>query len=79
MGQDPGLDAGIPDAINGTVTVQQDAVVQAEFPGATCTPTQDFAFPWNGVTVNFYANESAVVDPALLAALQAQGAPIVTP
>jgi hypothetical protein len=78
MGTDPGLDSGIPVDINGTITVQQDPTVQAEFSG-TCTPSQDFAFPWNGVIVNFYANESIPVDPALLAALQAQGAPITTP
>ena len=79
MATDPGQDSGVPVDINGTITVQQDATVQAEFPSQTVTPTQDFPFGWNGVIVNFWAGVTTVVDAALLAALQAQGAPITTP
>lgn len=79
MGTDPGGDSGVTVDVNGTDTVQPVAVVQAEFSGHTVTPSQDFAFGWNGVTVSFYANVTTVVDPLLLAALQAQGAPISTP
>lgn len=78
MAQDPGLDSGMPVDINGTISVQQDSTVQGEFSN-TCTPSQDFAFYWNGCIVNFYANISVPVGAAMLAALQAQGAPISTP
>lgn len=79
MGQDPGQDDGIEVAINGTITVDQPAVVQALYPGNTVTPSQDFAFPWNGVTVNFFSGETTVCTPDLMAALIAQGAPVTTP
>ena len=79
MAQDPGLISGIPYCVANTITVQQPSTLQSELSGQTCTATQDFAFVWKGVTVNFWANETTVCDAALLAALQAQSMPITTP
>lgn len=76
---DPGAIDGIEVDVNGVITVDPSAAVQAQFAGATVTPTQDFAFFWNGVTVNFYSGASAVVTPDLMAALIAQSAPVTTP
>lgn len=79
MANDPGLISGIPFDTASTITVQQPATLQAEMSGSTCTATQDFAFMWNGIVVNFWAGETTAVDAKLLAALQAQSAPITTP
>lgn len=76
---DPGAIDGIEVDVNGVISVDQSAAVQAQFSGSTVTPTQDFAFFWNGVTVNFFSGASAVVAPDLMAALIAQSAPVTTP
>jgi hypothetical protein len=79
MTQDPGLVDGIPVDANGTISVVQDPALQAQFSGSTVTALQDFPFFWKGQVLNFFANESAVVTPDLLAALTAAGAPFTTP
>jgi len=79
MAQDPGLDDGLPVDVNGVISLDQSAAAQAQFSGKTVTPLQDFPFFWNGVIISFYAGQSAVVTPDLMAALIAQNAPVTTP
>jgi hypothetical protein len=79
MAQDPGQDDGVAIDANSVISVDQSATVQTLYTGNTVTPSQDFAFPWNGVTVNFFSGESTVCAPDLMAALIAQSAPVTTP
>lgn len=79
MASDPGGISGIPVVVNGVVSLQQPATLQSEFAGKTVTASVDFEFSWNGTIVNFFANMTTVVTADLLAALEAQGAPISTP
>lgn len=65
--------------INGVIADDTDAQVQALYSGHTLTPTTNFNFPWNGSIVQFYNGITAEVEPALLAALTAAGAPFTTP
>lgn len=64
---------------NGVIANDSDAQVQALYSGHTMTPTTNFNFPWNGSIVQFYQGITAEIEPALLTALTAAGAPFVQP
>lgn len=65
--------------VNGVIADDTDAQVQSLYSGNTLTPTATFNFPWNGSIVQFYSGITAEVEPALLSALTAAGAPFTTP
>lgn len=65
--------------LNGVIATDSNAQVQALYPGNTLTPTTNFNFPWNGSTVQFFNGITAEIEPGLLAALTAAGAPFTQP
>lgn len=72
----PGLDEV---DVGGVIANDPNAVVQSLYSGNTITPTTSFSFPWNSQVLQFTGGNTAVVEPALLAALTAAGAPFTTP
>lgn len=72
-------DDGIPVDINGTVTLDTPAQVQALYPGSTITPTANFTFSFNGTILSFYQGDTEPVTSDLLAALTAAAAPFSQP
>lgn len=65
--------------VGGVIVADTNAQIQQLYPGSTVTPTQDFEFPYNGSIVPFSQGQTQVVEPALLAALAAAGAPYTQP
>jgi len=66
-------------AVDGVLAEETSALVQAQFPGQTVTPSADFTFPWNGVLIPYRQGDTQVVTPDLLAALTAANAPFSQP
>ena len=65
--------------VGGVIANDSNAQVQAIYTGNTVTPTASFNFPWNGTIVAFVQGNTQVVEPGLLAAITAAGAPFSTP
>lgn len=72
----PGLDEV---DVGGVIANDPNSVVQALYSGNTITPSANFNFPWLGQVLQFSQGNTAVVEPGLLAALTAAGAPFTTP
>lgn len=73
----PNIPDVIPVAINGVVQALTTAQFNTRFSGNTKTPTANFSAHINGHTISFQKNVPFLTNPALLAALTAQNAPIV--
>lgn len=63
-------------AVNGVDAEVAPSAVAAIVGGPFMTPSQTFAFQYNGVTLTFNVGDPVEVDPSLQAALVAASAPI---
>jgi len=73
----PNVPDTIPVAIGSVVQQQTPAQFATQFAGKYKTPTANFSAHYNGHTLTFQKNVPFTYDAQLLAALVAQGAPIV--
>jgi hypothetical protein len=73
----PNVPETIPVVIGNVVQSQTPAQLLAAFAGNVKTPTANFSAHYNGHTLSFRQGVPFVTTPSLLAALTAQGAPIV--
>ena len=63
----------------GVISEDTAAQIQALYVGHTITPTAPFTYSWNGVLISFNTGDTLEVEPGLLAALTAAGAPFTQP